>query len=35
MMKKTLLEGLPRLGLELSQQTADTLCAFGEAYVLF
>ena len=32
-MKKTLLEGLPRLGLELSQQTADTLCASGEAVV--
>ena len=33
MMKKTLLEGLPRLGLELSEKTADTLCAFGEAVV--
>jgi len=33
MMKKTLLEGLPRLGLSLSEQTADTLCAFGEAVV--
>lgn len=33
MMKKTLLEGLPRLGLELSEQTADTLCAFGKAVV--
>ena len=33
MMKKTLLEGLPRLGLDLSEQTADTLCAFGEAVV--
>ena len=32
-MKKTLLEGLPRLGLELSEQTADTLCAFGSAVV--
>ena len=33
MMKKTLLEGLPRLGLDLSETTADTLCAFGEAVV--
>ena len=33
MMKKTLLEGLPRLGLELSEETANTLCAFGEAVV--
>ena len=33
MMKKTLLEGLPRLGLTLSEQTADTLCAFGAAVV--
>ena len=33
MMKKTLVEGLPRLGLELSEQTADTLCAFGAAVV--
>ena len=33
MMKKTLLEGLPRLGLSLSEKTADTLCAFGEAVV--
>ena len=33
LMKKTLLEGLPRLNLELSEQTADTLCAFGEAVV--
>ena len=32
-MKKTLLEGLPRLNLELSEQTADTLCAFGSAVV--
>ena len=32
-MKKTLLEGLPRLNLELSEQTADTLCAFGAAVV--
>ena len=33
MMKKTLAEGLPALGLTLSQQTQDTLCAFGEAVV--
>ena len=33
LMKKTLLEGLPRLNLELSEQTADTLCAFGAAVV--
>ena len=33
MMKKTLMEGLPRLGLDLSEQTADTLCAFGAAVV--
>ena len=33
MMKKTLLEGLPRLGLDLPEQAADTLCAFGEAVV--
>ena len=33
MMKKTLLEGLPRLGLDLSEETANTLCAFGEAVV--
>ena len=33
MMKKTLLEGLPRLGLDLGEQTADTLCAFGAAVV--
>lgn len=32
-MKKTLLEGLPRLGLSLDEQTADTLCAFGAAVV--
>ena len=32
-MKKTRLEGLPRLNLELSEQTADTLCAFGSAVV--
>ena len=33
MMKKTLLEGLPRLGLDFSEQTADTMCAFGAAVV--
>ena len=33
MMKKTLMEGLPRLGLELNEATCDTLCAFGEAVV--
>ena len=33
MMKKTLLEGLPRLGLDLDKKTADTLCAFGAAVV--
>ena len=33
MMKKTLCEGLPRLGLELDEKTADTLCAFGAAVV--
>ena len=33
MMKKTLTEGLPALGLTLSEQTRDTLCAFGEAVV--
>ena len=32
-MKKTLCEGLPRLGLEFSEQTCDTLCAFGAAVV--
>ena len=32
-MKKTLSEGLPRLGLDLSEETANTLCAFGEAVV--
>ena len=32
-MKKTLLEGLPRIGLSLDDKTADTLCAFGEAVV--
>ena len=33
MMKKTLLEGLPGLGLTLNDKTCDTLCAFGEAVV--
>ncbi len=33
MMKKTLCEGLPRLGLALDDKRADTLCAFGEAVV--
>ena len=33
MMKKTLLEGLPGLGLALDDKTCDTLCAFGEAVV--
>ena len=32
-MKKTLLDGLPALGLALSDETADRLCAFGEAVV--
>lgn len=32
-MKQTLREGLPHLGLELSQQIQDQLCAFGEAVV--
>lgn len=32
-MKKTLCEGLPRLGLDLDEKTCDTLCAFGEAVV--
>lgn len=32
-MKTTLCAGLPRLGLSLDDQTADTLCAFGEAVV--
>ena len=32
-MKKTLCEGLPRLGLDLSEKTCDTLCAFGAAVV--
>ena len=33
MMKKTLSEGLPRLGLELPEAVQDTLCAFGSAVV--
>ena len=32
-MKKTLVEGLPLLGLELEEKTVDTLCAFGEGVV--
>ena len=32
-MKKTLLEGLPALGITLSEDTADKLCAFGAAVV--
>ena len=32
-MKRTLCEGLPRLGLDLSETTCDTLCAFGIAVV--
>ena len=32
-MKKTLCEGLPRLGLDLSDAACDTLCAFGAAVV--
>ena len=32
-MKETLAKGLPALGLSLSQQTQDTLCAFGEAVI--
>ena len=32
-MKKTLSEGLPRLGLTLAESTQDTLCAFGGAVV--
>ena len=33
MMKKTLMEGLPGLGLALDEKTCDTLCAFGTAVV--
>ena len=32
-MKKTLVSGLPLLGLELSDETCDKLCAFGAAMV--
>jgi len=32
-MKKTLENGLPRLGLALSEEVQDTLCAFGAAVV--
>ena len=32
-MKKTLCEGLPSLGLTLSDNQTDTLCAFGEAVI--
>ena len=32
-MKNTLCEGLPRLGLNLDEKTCDTLCAFGAAVV--
>ncbi|MBE6959381.1 MAG: 16S rRNA (guanine(527)-N(7))-methyltransferase RsmG [Ruminococcaceae bacterium] len=32
-MKQTLLSGLPELGLTLSDEQIDTLCAFGEAVV--
>ena len=32
-MKKALSEGLPRLGLQLSEQIQDQLCAFGSAVV--
>lgn len=32
-MKNTLLTGLPELGLSLSEETADKLCAFGAAVV--
>ena len=32
-MKNTLIAGLPLLGLELSDDTCDTLCAFGAAMV--
>lgn len=33
MMKNTLSAGLPLLGLDLSEETKDTLCAFGRAMV--
>ena len=32
-MKRTLVSGLPQLGLELAGETCDTLCAFGAAMV--
>ena len=32
-MKKTLLEGIPALDLQISDETADRLCAFGAAVV--
>ena len=32
-MQKALCEGLPQLGLELTAQTQDTLCSFGEAVI--
>ena len=32
-MKKTLVSGLPLLGLELTDETCDKLCAFGKAMV--
>ena len=32
-MKNTLSEGLPKLGLDLSDETQNTLCAFGQAVV--
>jgi len=33
MMKQTLSAGLPLLGIDLSEETKDTLCAFGKAMV--
>ena len=33
MMKQTLTAGLPILGMDLSEETKDTLCAFGRAMV--
>ena len=32
-MKKTLSEGLPRLGLDLSEEAQQQLCAFGQAVI--
>ena len=32
-MRNTLQEGLPKLGLDLKDQTLDTLCAFGSAVI--